>query len=491
MRALRFSRAPLFSLILLLAALPAQAADRSGLLLYGFVSSAAATPPPIPGILAVLVRDELEKNGSYSVSIRSGDSPLFLRAESEQPSSDPTQLHQALRVARSLSARYVVQGVITAYEPPQDKAPGKITIRLTVASAETEVSREVFVTAGMKVSGRGAAAAAKVMAPAAHAIATAISAEGIPNLERASPQDRAQAAERARTRGKEAVASGAPGPAVQELQRAARLTPEDAATHEALGDALVKQGKLASALLEFRQALALQAAGPADSVGALRLRVIQLLGERGLWDEAAAEARRGLERTPDAEPLRLALAEAEIHSGNGSAALAALQPVRAHREPRAAEWRLLADAYALVGDAPRWLDATVRGAVLGVPDSGQYAAVTRRLDETFHGLADDAANAERRVLAGQMSLSTFRASTARRAAQAQVVADYLTRLAFPDGAAAGHQARQDAWGGLAKAASEAGQFADTGRYDALAAARADRLRAFSLLDGSPARREGN
>jgi Tfp pilus assembly protein PilF len=473
-------------LLALLPALPARAAERSGLLLYGFASSAPATPPPIPGILALLVHDELEKGGAYTVTIRSGDSPLFMRAESEEPNSDPTQLHQALRVARALSAQYVVQGVITAYEPPGEKAPGKITLRLTVASAETEVSRNVFVTTGIKIGKRGEAAA-KVMAPAAHSIVTALLSEGIPSLQHASPQDRAQAAERARARGKEEAAGGAPGPAVQDLQRAARLAPEDAATHEALGDALVKQGRTASAVMEFRQALALEDAGAGVPPDTLRLRVIQLLGQRGLWDEAAVEARRGLERAPDSEPLRLALADAEIHDGDGAAALAALQPLHAHRQPRAAEWRLMADAHALVGDAPRWLDATVRGAVLGVPESGQYAAVIQRLDEAFHGLSDEAAEAERRVLAGQISLSTFRATSARRAAQSQVVVQYLGRLAFPDNAAAAHQAHQDAWAALARAAGEAGQFADTGRYDTLAASHADRLRALSLLGGSRAR----
>ena len=484
---LSFSRAGLLAVTLLLAVLPAAAAERRGVLLYGFGASAAGIPPPIPGIIALLVRDDLEQSGRYAVSLRSTDSPLFLRAESEQPGGDPTQLHQALRVARSLGARYVVQGLITAYEPPQAKAPGKITFRLTAASAETEVSRDVFVTAEVKLAGRGAAAAAKVMGPAARAVATAIMAQAIPSLEHPSPEDRAQAAERARTRGKEAAAGGSAGQAVDELRRAARLTPEDAATHVALGDALVKQGLLASALLEFRQALALETAGATagEGVQALRLRVIRTLGERGLWDEAAAEARRGLEREPDSEPLRLALAEAEIRGGDGAEALAALRPLHAHRGPRDTEWSLLAEAYALTGDAPRWLDAVVRGAVAGVAESGQYAAVIQRLDLAFRATVDEAGEAERRIVAGQMSLATFRATSARRAAQAQVVADYLRRLAFPDDAAAAHEARENAWSGLARAAGQALRFADSGSYDQLAAARAERLQALGELNRAP------
>src|SRR5205085_330789 len=84
------------------------------------------------------------------------------------------------------------------------------------------------------------------------------------------------------------------------------------------------QGLHATGLLEFRQALALEAAGdtPAPEARALRLRVIRALEDRGLWDEAAAEARRGLEREPDSEPLRLALAEAEVRGGDGAAARA-------------------------------------------------------------------------------------------------------------------------------------------------------------------------
>jgi hypothetical protein len=255
----------------------------------------------------------------------------------------------------------------------------------------------------------------------------------------------------------------------------------------ALGDALVKQGRLASALLELRQALDLEvgaATGP-EGVRALRLRVINALSDRGLWDEAAAEARRGLEREPDSEPLRLALAEAEVRDGDGAAALAALRPLHAKREPREAEWKLLAEAYALTGDAPRWLDAIVRGAVLGVADSGQYAAVIRRLDLAFHALADEAEEAERWTLAGQVSLTAFRATAARRAAQAQVVADYLGRLAFPDDAAAAHQSRQSAWSALARAASQAIRFTDTGSYQDLADARTTRLQALSQLDRSP------
>jgi Flp pilus assembly protein TadD len=482
-----FSRLWPLSLALLGVVGPAGAAERSSLLLYGFGASAPATPAPIPDILAQLVRDDLEKGGRYTVSIRSADSPLFRRAESEQPGGDPTQLHQALRVARSLGARYVVQGVITAYEPPEAKAPGKITLRLTAASAETEVSRDVFVTAEMNVPGHAASASAKVMGPAARAVATAIVAEAIPSLDHPSPADRAQAAERARARGTEAAAGGSAGQAVDELRRAARLTPEDAATHVALGDALVKQGRLASALLELRQALDLEAGAATGPEGAraLRLRVIGALNDQGLWDEAAAEARRGLEREPDSEPLRLALAEAEIRSGDGAAALAALRPLHAHREPNAGEWKLLAEGYALTGDAPRWLDAVVRGAVLGVAESGQYPAVIRRLDLAFHAQASEAAEAERRTLAGQMSLTTFRATAARRAAQAQVTADYLARLAFPEAAADAHQARQTAWSALARAAGQAVRFTDTGSYDDLAAARATRLQALGQLDQAP------
>lgn len=464
--------------------LPAGAAEKSSILLYNFRAGTPNTPLPIAEIVAVLVRDELEKSGRYAASVRSADEPLIRRAESEQPGADPTQLPQALRVARSLGARYVVQGVITAYEPPQEKQAGKITFRLTAASAETDVSRDVFVTAAMKVPGKGGADGAKVMAPAAKAVATAIMAEAIPSLQHATPADRTQAADRARTRGQEAAAGGAAGQAVNELRRAAKLTPEDAATHVALGDALVKQGLLATALLELRQALALQTAGdtsPAES-RPLRLRVIRTLGERGLWDEAAAEARRGLAREPDSEPLRLALAEAQVRSGDGSAALETLRTLHAHREPRDTEWSLLADAYALAGDAPRWLDATIRGTVAGVAETGQYAAVIRRLDLAFRAFADDAAEAERRMLLSQISPSSFGQAAARRQAQAQAVADYLGRLAFPDEAAASHAAREAAWAGLARAAGRAVQFAGSGNYDDLAAARGERLRALAQLD---------
>lgn len=487
MRRLLVSRAWLLAGCGLLAALPAGAAERSSLLLYGFAATAPATPPPLPSMIALLIRDELERSGRYTVSIRSADAPLFLRAEAEQPSSDPTQLYQALRVARSLGARFVVQGVITAYEPPQAQASGKITVRVTAASAETEVSRDVFVTAEIKVSGRAAPPAAKVMGPAARAVATAIASEAIPRLADPSPADRAQAAERARARGKEAAAGGSGGQAVDDLRRAARLTPEDAATHVALGDALARQGRLASALLELRQALDLEngAAPSSDEARALRLRVIGALSDQGLWDEAAAETRRGLAQEPGSEPLRLALAEAEIRGGDGAAALAALRPVHAQREPGQKEWGLLSQAYALTGDAPRWLGAVVRGAVVGVAEPDQYAAVIRRLALAFHSLADESGQAERRILAGQMSLTTFRATAARQAAQAQVVADYLGRLAFPEAAAAAHQARQSAWSAFARAAGQAIRFADTGHYDDLAAARTTRLQALDLLDKTP------
>jgi Flp pilus assembly protein TadD len=474
---------PLLFAVLIVAA-PAQAAERSSVLLYDFRATSPNTPPPIAQIVAVLVRDALEKSGRYDATVRNADAPLIRRAESEQPGSDPTQLPQALRVARSLGAKYVVQGLITAYEAPQASHSGKVTFHLTAASSETDVSRDLFVTAEVKPPGKGGADAAKVMGPAVKAVTLAIMNEAIPDLDRATPADRTQAAERARSRGQAAEASGATGQAVDELRRAAKLTPEDSATHIALGEALTKQGRLASALLEFRQALALEAVGDAPAAKELRLRVIRTLGERGLWDEAAAEARRGLEREPGSEPLRLALAQAEVRNGDGAAALADLRLLHAHRAPRDTEWELLADAYALTGDAPRWLDAMVRGSVAGVAEAGQYAAVIQRLDLAFRTLADDANEAERRMLQTQISLASFRRDAARRSAQAQVVADYLGRLAYPTEAATSHAAREAAWVGLSRAAERAVRFTSSGNYDDLAAARGERLRAVARLEGS-------
>jgi tetratricopeptide (TPR) repeat protein len=490
MRSLRALRRPPLLLLLALllaawpiAAWPAGAVERSSVLLYDFRATAPNTPPPIAQIVAVLVRDELEKSGRYDASVRNAEEMHIRRAESEEPGNDPTQLPHALRVARSVGARYLVQGVVTAYEAPEAKRPGKLTFRLTVASTETDVSRDVFVTAGMKVPGKGGADAAKVMGPAAKAVASAIMTDAIPSLDRATPADRTQAAQRERTRGEEAAAGGAGSLAVEDLRRAAKLTPEDAATHVELGEALVKQRLAATALLEFRQALALSAATdtPTPEMKALRLRVIRMLGERGLWDEAAAEARRGLEREPDSEPLRMALAEAQVHRGDGTASLETLRLLHRGHEPTEAQWALMADAYALAGDAPRWLDAMVRGTVAGVAEAGQYAAVVRRLDQAFRSLADDATEAERLMLAGQISPTSFGAGASRRRAQAQVVAAYLGRLAFPEEAATSHAARQTAWAGLARAAERAAQFAGSGNYDDLAAARGERLRAIAQL----------
>jgi Flp pilus assembly protein TadD len=461
----------------------ARAAERPIVLLYGFSSSAPAAPEVIPGAIAIMVRDELEKGGKFSALVRNGDDPNFRRLESEQPGADPTRLHQALRVGRSLGARYVVQGVVTAYEAPVENAPGKITFRLTTASTGTDVSRDVFVTAPMKAPGRGASAATKVLGPAARAVATTIATEAIPALERATPADREQAAARARARGTDATAGGATQQAVEELRRAARLTPEDAATHLALGEALVKQGLQATALLEFRQALDLQEAegAPAESTRALRLRLVRALGERGLWDEAQSEARRGLAAEPTAEPLRLALAEAAIRVGDGAAALEALQPLQAARAPRAEEWNLLAEAQALTGDAPRWLDAVVRGALVDVSEAGQYAAVIRRLDQAFRALSDEAGEAERRVLVGQLAPGELGKAAVRRGAQARVVTDYLQRLAFPPEEETAHHRREAAWSDLARAADQARLFAEGGNYEDLAAARARRLQAEARL----------
>src|SRR3954471_19778720 len=91
-------RLPLLTLALLLAPLSARAAERSAILLYGFTSSSPATPQAIAPMVAVLVREELEKGGKYLVQIRNADDPEMLRAESQQPTVDPTRLHQALRV---------------------------------------------------------------------------------------------------------------------------------------------------------------------------------------------------------------------------------------------------------------------------------------------------------------------------------------------------------------------------------------------------------
>ena len=59
------------------------------------------------------------------------------------------------------------------------------------------------------------------------------------------------------------------------------------------------------------------------------------------------------------------------------------------------------------------------------------------------------------------------------------------RLAFPDDAAAAHEARENAWSGLARAAGQALRFADSGSYDQLAAARAERLQALGELNRAP------
>jgi hypothetical protein len=491
--------------LLLLAAIPAGAADRIPVLIYRFESIAPTAPPSMPGMMAALVRDELEKRGPYAVSIRTPESPIFRRVESEQPGADPTQLHQAVRVARTLGAAYLVQGSITAYEPPQASGPGKITFRVTVASTATEISRDVAITAEMKIAGRGPAAAAAVLGPATRAVVTAIMVEGIPALQRATPADLEQAADRVRQRGREAAAAGATGQAVTDLRRASGLSPGDASTYVALGEALVKQGHTASALLEFRRALALQEAlvpGPAalstppppgpstlnpQPSTDLRLRLIRALDEHGLWDEAISEARRGLVRSPDSEPLRLALVEAALCAGEGETALAELRILHRDREPREAEWSFLTEAYALVGDAPHWLESLVRGAVTGVADEGQYLAVMRRLDQAFRAQADEAADAERRILLGQLPSATFAAMAERRAARALAAAEYLGRLAYPERGATAHEAREKAWAGLARAGDRAGRFSSGAAYEELGAARSERLQALSLLNSAPLR----
>jgi hypothetical protein len=125
--------------------------------------------------------------------------------------------------------------------------------------------------------------------------------------------------------------------------------------------------------------------------------------------------------------------------------------------------------------------------VQGVAEADQYSAVIRRLDQAFRSLADEAGEAERRQLAGQLSTSAFAAAALRRQVLAQAAADYLGRLAFPDGAAASHQARQDAWSELARGAERAAHFGQGGSYDDLAAARTERLRAVSLFQSAPSR----
>ena len=53
-----FCRTARFLFALLVAAMPAGAADRSSVLLYDFRATSPNTPPPIAQIVAVLVRDE-------------------------------------------------------------------------------------------------------------------------------------------------------------------------------------------------------------------------------------------------------------------------------------------------------------------------------------------------------------------------------------------------------------------------------------------------
>ena len=112
-------RLPLLTLALLLASLPARAAERNGILLYGFTSGTPATPQAIAPMVAVLVREELQKGGPYRV--RSATPTILTCREPSRPTRptvDPTQLHHAIRVARSARPQYVVQGLITAYEAP-------------------------------------------------------------------------------------------------------------------------------------------------------------------------------------------------------------------------------------------------------------------------------------------------------------------------------------------------------------------------------------
>src|SRR5206468_3403843 len=147
-------------------------------------------------------------------------------------------------------------------------------------------------------------------------------------------------------------------------------------------------------------------------------------------------------RSPTPDPFRLALIQAAIRAGEGDAALSELRILQRGREPEAGEWSYLTEAYALVGDAPHWLESLVKGAVSGVADEGQYLAVMRRLDQAFRAQVDEATDGERRMLLGRVPAAVFVAMAERRAARARAVAEYLGRLAYPDQSATAHEARE-------------------------------------------------
>ncbi len=106
----------------------------------------------------------------------------------------------------------------------------------------------------------------------------------------------------------------------------------------------------------------------------------------------------------------------------------------------------------------------------------------RRLDQVFRLLADEAEEAERRILGGQQSVAAFQRTTERRVDQSRLVADYLSRLAFPPSEREAHLAREQAWIGMAKAGEHAARFGAGGTFNDLAAARGERLRAVAHFE---------
>ncbi len=115
---------------------------------------------------------------------------------------------------------------------------------------------------------------------------------------------------------------GRPAAAVPLLALAARLRPDRAVAHEALGNALHRLGRAGEAEAAWRRALELR-----PDHRRLTRELADLLRAQGRHDEATTLLRQALDAGADDPALRLRLAEASLSAGSFEAAQAAARQI--------------------------------------------------------------------------------------------------------------------------------------------------------------------
>jgi Tfp pilus assembly protein PilF len=225
--------------------------------------------------------------------------PLLRRAVADQTAlgnREAAEPEGGTLVARSAGATHVCRGTLTAYTPPADGRPGRAALHFSVTRVASEVQRSAEAEAPVASRAKPEAVAGVLARAVAETFARAL----LPSLSVEQPGDRESALATRLRRGREAMEVGGLDEAYRHLSEAVKQAPRDPAANAALGDLLVRRGRMASAIAAYRQSLLFEP-GNAD----VRRQLLRALDAHGLMEELATEARRAIElEVSDAEVWR-------------------------------------------------------------------------------------------------------------------------------------------------------------------------------------------